>query len=206
MSWVRAPYRPTFFGTWDHFKFKNFIFSQKTSVVDSHYWWTLCYPKIIVQVFSFSRIDKLKVQYLIMAHIWILIWICIRNIRFSLMPPVSKHRPLVPLGFEPRTSRVWGERDSHYTTKPSYHVKCSSFYNQESLLKRSWKIMKIRFKMNQFSCQLFHFAISNMVHKDNPNTYSSSLNLTSIKRITFIHMPCHFLLVVKIYIFRALGV
>ena len=27
----------------------------------------------------------------------------------------AKHRHLIPLGFEPRTSRVLGERDNHYT-------------------------------------------------------------------------------------------
>ena len=27
----------------------------------------------------------------------------------------TKHRHLIPLGFEPRTSRVLGERDNHYT-------------------------------------------------------------------------------------------
>lgn len=39
---------------------------------------------------------------------------------------------LVQLGVEPRTFRVWGERDNHYTTEPAAHrrskcwiVKCS---------------------------------------------------------------------------------
>lgn len=39
---------------------------------------------------------------------------------------------LVQLGVEPRTFRVWGERDNHYTTEPVAHmwnkcwiVKCS---------------------------------------------------------------------------------
>ena len=31
------------------------------------------------------------------------------------MPDLSKEQPLIPLGFEPRTSRVLGERDNHYT-------------------------------------------------------------------------------------------
>ena len=34
----------------------------------------------------------------------------------------QKMKPLIPLGFEPRTSRVLGERDNHYTMESALTI------------------------------------------------------------------------------------
>ena len=55
---------------------------------------------------------------------------------------MKKSKPLIPLGFEPRTSRVLGERDNHYTMEswPSSHlktyIKLFRPYNQISARKK----------------------------------------------------------------------
>ena len=45
----------------------------------------------------------------------------------------KKHSHLIPLGFEPRTSRVLGERDNHYTMESDMTQQCENLNHFISL-------------------------------------------------------------------------
>ena len=65
-----------------------------------------------VVLWETSWVSSRAVQRLV-CHIWTGFELTVKWIESTAM--LSKEQPLIPLGFEPRTSRVLGERDNHYT-------------------------------------------------------------------------------------------
>ena len=53
------------------------------------------------------------VNWLVMIVLTVSLTVCTAQLE------IHSNKRLFPLGFEPRTSRVWGERDNHYTTETS---------------------------------------------------------------------------------------
>lgn len=60
-------------------------------------------PKLIFFFYSKSKTCKKSISVEDPYHVW--------------------KKILVQLGVEPRTFRVWGERDNHYTTEPAAHIR-----------------------------------------------------------------------------------